>query len=256
MKLCIVYFILFANSWLVVDAINLDKELKDLEGIYVYKGDVDQFGFEGYFWRKNIDRHEFSSKDIEPVCDHYVQVTGYCNPLKKDIVVKGDTEYALICSEPIIYRDLLSESRKATITQIEMACGIIFYLVAYFDKSINESRNIKKVNSWNNYIHSSPTLEYLDSNVSLTMKNDEPSDTDLLPWIKKGKLFWCEPGSGNKKLSDKKPEECPFLDLDSGINYPHPSWHGPSAEVFNEETQSYQFMTIEEYHKLKGNEFK
>jgi hypothetical protein len=40
-----------------------------------------------------------------------------------------------------------------------------------------------------------------------------PWDFDLRPWIERGKLLWCVPGSGNRVLADPKRDACPYLDM-------------------------------------------
>src|SRR5690606_39254819 len=95
----------------------------------------------------------------------------------------------------------------AVIGQLPMTPGYTAYTIAYFAQRRPPVQDLAA--NWPAKVHSYTT--------ALGEKgwafDTDPWDFDLLPYIQRGQLRWCAPGSNNERLADGPPDSCPYLNL-------------------------------------------
>jgi hypothetical protein len=123
----------------------------------------------------------------------------------------------------------------AVISEIEMADGARAYPVAYFAPRRPPVQTLAASWARTNFVYTTQLGAHA------WRRADEPApgqpapdswDFALAPWLKQGKVRWCEPGSEGTTLSTAAPEACPFLDL-PGIRRPQVIFAADSATAAN-----------------------
>ncbi|MEZ4364877.1 MAG: hypothetical protein R2939_01155 [Kofleriaceae bacterium] len=109
----------------------------------------------------------------------------------------------------VIPRLLEQPSMTAVIGELHVAPGYRVFTIAYFADPRPHAREL--------------TSDWLESTHSVPASTDEeawsiipwdPWDFELAPWIERGKVRWCVPGSGNASLAAAGgPGDCPYLDV-------------------------------------------
>ncbi len=161
----------------------------------------DPFGLDGFWWRKG------ASPDELPSCPHFCVLRGAVN-YNGLPVQAGNMEIRPGPEVPYVLPRLLDmEGMIAVVSSISMDCGYTAYPIAYFADKRPPVDSLTA--EWRNTIY---TYKTQLGEEGWIYANDV-WDFDLLPWLKKRKLFWCEPGSDNTRISEADPRSCPYLDL-------------------------------------------
>jgi hypothetical protein len=176
----------------------------------VLRRSFDLFGFDGDWWRSGQPRYTAT-----PLPRHFCVLRGavhFGDPgseetrkprLPKDFEAETGPEVPYV-----IPRLLGKEGVIAVIGELDMAAGQKVHTIGYFGKPRPPVEELTA--DWPNQIHEWTTgLGEKGWNFPV-----DPWDFDLAPWIEKGKLRWCEPGSKNEKVAaSTAPADCPYLDL-------------------------------------------
>ncbi len=95
----------------------------------------------------------------------------------------------------------------AVLSQLDMECGYTAYAITYFS---DPPRKLGVFHAgWKS---NSDTIVY-ENGEETWVGSSFLWEYDLEPWLKKGKLLWCEPGSDNTIFSEQPIEKCPFINL-------------------------------------------
>lgn len=118
----------------------------------------------------------------------------------------------------VIPRLLAIESMTAVIGELSMAPGFKVYTIAYFADPRPHAKHLTA--DWPDTSYGYTTLFGESASVIPVDK----WDFDLKPWISKGKVRWCVPGSGNEKVAPAVRSltgaaDCPYLDLKGRREY-------------------------------------
>jgi hypothetical protein len=152
------------------------------DGRTLYRS-IDPFGFDGPWWHPD-------AVSVEPVpCPHFCGVLGAVRP-----------------EEPYVVARLLRHpSMTAVLAQLEFARMPKIFTIAYFA----ERRPVPELLTAN---WPRRTFVYTTQRGTHRWRPAaEFRDHDLLPWLRSGKLRWCQPGSDNSSLVEDHAERCPFL---------------------------------------------
>ena len=164
----------------------------------------DPYGLESLWWMQAY------TEEYEPEpCEHFYLLCGAVNFNGKPVSrITADNKVIPGPEAPYVYlKELKPEGRSAVVCQLDMECGYTAYSIAYFSK--NQKKTGWFSTKWKN--DHEIFVEEDGSDGWGEAKYDW--DFDLMYWLKKGKLKWCDPGSGNEKLSENSIEESPFVDL-------------------------------------------
>ena len=172
----------------------------------------DPFGFDGPWW------HAGARRPAPPAPYTFCVLRGAVHLQGK--AAKGGVMEALIGPEVpyLIPRLLELPAMTAVIGELPMAAGYKVYTIAYFADPKPHAREL--------------TCDWLENSYSWrTLFGETGSlipvdkwDFDLKPWISRGKVRWCVPGSGNEKVapavrSITGASDCPYLDLKGRREY-------------------------------------
>lgn len=166
----------------------------------------DPFGLDGLFWRAD------SQPEHPTPCAHFCVLQG--------AVTLGDSQCAPdfdVYPGPdvpfVLPRLLVMEGMLVVISELTLASGARAFPIAYFAPRRPPVQSLAA--SWGrpNFVYSTQL------GVHGWRRSDEPAgnldveelDYELGVWLKRGKLWWCEPGSDRTRLSAAT--ECPFIDL-------------------------------------------
>jgi hypothetical protein len=161
----------------------------------------DPFGLDGLWWRSDASPKEM------PTCPHFCFVAGAVDfggrkPLG------GDFEGLLGPQAPFVIPSMLEKGGMvAVLSQLTMENGYVAYPVAYFAERRPSPQELTAGWARTNYVYTTQL------GISGWRIPNLTWDFELLPWLKAGKLRWCDPGSGNSVLSEASPVDCPYLDL-------------------------------------------
>ncbi len=161
----------------------------------------DPYGLDGLWWYPDA-----TPKD-PPSCPHFCMLVGAVNyhgepPRAGAVEIQPGPEVPYV-----IPRILELPGMIAVIGELEMAPGFTAYPIAYFAERRPPPEELNA--GWARKTYTYQTQRGV---TGWTVPNDV-WDFNLLPWLRNGKLRWCEPGSGNRKLSAAPPDQCPYLGL-------------------------------------------
>jgi hypothetical protein len=175
----------------------------------------DPLGLDGFWW------HKRSPAGPEP-CPHYCVVRYAVYP-EEPLPKREGVRIFLGPQLPhVIPRLLELPTMVAVLSETRADPKLRIYMTTYFaEKRPPESQ---LCSPWSSNIHSFVDAQGL---VGWREENEE-IDPVLAPWIQRGRLLWCQPGSDNKRLADPH-DACPYLGLpgDSTIQ----STEGPDIPV-------------------------
>lgn len=161
----------------------------------------DPFDFDGPWWRPD------ASPEEPPPCPHFCCLTGAVSLggqqpriLEGSVYIGGDIPF-------VIPRLLEFEGMIAVIGEIALANGCRAYPVAYFASRRPPPEKLTADWARSNFVYTTQL------GIHRWRLTDEIWDLDLGPWIRRQKIRWCAPGSGNARLTEGQPEDCPFVDL-------------------------------------------
>lgn len=161
----------------------------------------DPYGLDGFWWDLDATPQE------APTCPHFCLLLGAVNFNGRDSH-GGDFEVRPGPQAPYVIPRLLDYPEMiAVISHIEMDNGYVAYPITYFAERRPPPQDL--TTGWARAIHSYTT----QLGESAWREPNDSWDFDLRPWLEKDKVRWCEPESGNQKLSDEPPERCPYVDL-------------------------------------------
>jgi hypothetical protein len=118
----------------------------------------------------------------------------------------------------VIPRLLELGNMTAVIGEVGMATGYKAYTIAYFADPRPHDKHLTA-----DWPDTSYTWRTMFGETASVIPVDK-WDFDLKPWITKGKVRWCVPGSGNEKVAPAAKsitgaEDCPYLDLKGRREY-------------------------------------
>ncbi|MFH1748444.1 MAG: hypothetical protein ABIG44_15530 [Planctomycetota bacterium] len=161
----------------------------------------DPFGLDGLWWRADATPEEV------PSCPHFCVLVGALS-FGNASPSAGDFEVHPGPQAPyVIPRILELPTVIAVVGEIEMVNGYRAYPIAYFAEQRPAPEDLTA--GW-----ARPVFTYRRTlgEGGWRVPNDL-WDFDLLPWLQRDKLRWCEPGSKNARLSTPSPDQCPYLNL-------------------------------------------
>lgn len=162
---------------------------------------IDPHGFDGLWWRPDASPAE------PPSCPHFCMLRGAVN-LDGRAADSGDFAARVGPEAPyVIPRILEMPGMIAVFSTLEMTQGCTAYLIAYFAPQRPPVQDLAA--NWPREL-----FAYVTGAGERRWRVDRVgSDFDLSPWIERGKIRWCEPGSGNDRLSETPADRCPYVDL-------------------------------------------
>lgn len=161
----------------------------------------DPFGLDGPWWRRSMRRLH-----PEP-CPHFCVLRGAMN--WRGLRPRGGTFPAHVGPEVpyVIPRLLEMKTMLAVIGTLQMETGYTVYTIAYFAERRPPDETL--VANWPDQVH-----HFKDAEGRPGWREERDTwDFELGPWLERGKLRWCEPGSGNTALSLAAPSACPYVGL-------------------------------------------
>ncbi len=166
----------------------------------------DPFGFDGPWWGSNAAPKE------PPACPHFCVMGGAVRFDGRP--ARGGEFRALTGPEvPFVYpRVLAMPGMLAVVSELPMDHGLLAYAISYFAERRPPPQHL--VGGWRRTTHGWVTQL---GETGFRIEND-PWDFDLGPWLARGKLRWCPPGSDNTKLADPT-GPCPYVDLPGQRKY-------------------------------------
>lgn len=168
----------------------------------------DPYGLDGLWWKSDAQPEE------PPACPHFCVLLGAVDlgrhqPAPAFTVHPGP-------GVPFVVPGLLEHpGMVAVVSEIPLVDGARAFPVAYFAPSRPPAAGLTAEWRRTNYVYTD------ESGEPSWRQADEPGepgglatwDCKLAPWLKSGRLRWCDPGSDRSKLSEVDPARCPFLDL-------------------------------------------
>jgi len=161
----------------------------------------DPFGMDGPWWGgvRGAER---------PACTHYCFFRGAVHfgtgprpkgPYRAKARPGPEVPY-------VIPKQLELPGVVAVIGELEMEPGWTAYPIVYFGdpRPAAELLSSDWCQSMYSYVRSTGQPE--------TSYPNDPWDFELEPWLARGKLLWCVPGSGNSRLANPR-GTCPYVDL-------------------------------------------
>lgn len=146
----------------------------------------DPFGEEGLWWRSD------AMPEVVPSCPHFCVLRG-----------AADAPY-------VIPRILEKPGMIAVVSQVQMDGGRSLFLSAYFAPRRPPVQDLAA--NW-------PRDVFVFTNAlgqSWWRFDKEVRDHDLGPWLGHGRIRWCDPDSGNERLSALSNDRCPYVGGRSG----------------------------------------
>lgn len=161
----------------------------------------DPYGLDGPWWRPDATPEE------APACPHFCVLRGAVHyqgrsPQAGDFEVHPGPEVPYV-----IPRLLEMDGMIAVIAQLEMENGFLAYTITYFAERRPPPQDLTA--GWARTVHAYTTQL---GEAGWSVPNDV-WDFDLQPWLEKGKIRWCPPGSDNTFLSTDPPDQCPYVNL-------------------------------------------
>lgn len=161
----------------------------------------DPYGLDGLWWQPSATPEEV------PPCPHFCVMRGAVHyqgrpPQAGRFEVHPGPEVPYV-----IPRLLDMDGMIAVIAQLAMENGSLAYTIAYFAERRPPPQDLTA--GWARTIHNYTTQL---GETGWAVPNDL-WDFDLQPWLAKGKIRWCPPGSDNTVLSTDPPDRCPYIDL-------------------------------------------
>lgn len=159
----------------------------------------DPYGLDGLWWRSDATPVEV------PSCPHFCMLRGaptFSRPAQApfDFQENAGSQAAYV-----IPRILDMPGMVAVLSRLRMASGGDVTLAAYFAERRPPVQSLAA--NW-------PRSVFLYTTALGQHRwrfDDEARDFDLVPWLAKGKIRWCEPGSDNEHLSTDPPDRCPYV---------------------------------------------
>jgi hypothetical protein len=172
----------------------------------------DPFGFDGPWWLSGAPRPDPPAPYTFCVLRGAVHLQG-----KK--AVGGKLEAAIGPEVPYVIPRLMElPGMTAVIGELAMTPGHKVYTIAYFADPRPHPKHLTA-----DWPDTSYTWRTLFGETDTVIPVDE-WDFDLKPWLSKGRVRWCIPGSGNEKLappvrSITGAADCPYLGLKGRREY-------------------------------------
>jgi hypothetical protein len=170
----------------------------------VLKSKFDPFNINSFWWKTPFSKYIYFN------CDHFYLLAGALNyndkrPMKG---IPNSTSMQPGPEVPFIYEDELEpEGRIAVISQIKMEVGYTAYPITYFSKIPKKLGQFAP--AWKTEFVSIKNESGIDEWYSYNWD----IDFNLMPWLEKGKLKWCDPDTDNTQLSTLSIDKCPYIDL-------------------------------------------
>ncbi len=173
----------------------------------------DPFGLDGPWWQPGARRF------APPAPFTFCVLRGAVHLQGKRVI--GPTLEAAIGPEVpyVIPRLLVLGNMTVVIGELPMVPGYKVYTIGYFADPRPPAKSLTA--DWPDTSYTYKTLFGEGGSIIPV----DPWDFDLKPWITKGKVRWCVPGSGNQELAPPAPQsitgasECPYLDLKGRREY-------------------------------------
>jgi len=161
----------------------------------------DPYGMDGLWWNPDAKPEEL------PCCPHFCVLRGAVHfagekPYAGKFQAQPGPEVPYVIPRLLDYPGMI-----VVIAQIKMAPGYLAYPIAYFAERRPPPDELTA--DWGRGLH---TYRMSSGETGWNVPTD-PWDFDLKPWLAKGKIRWCPPGSDNTFLSTGPPETCPYVDL-------------------------------------------
>lgn len=173
----------------------------------------DPFGLDGPWWQPGV------SRPAPPAPYTFCVLRGAVH-LQGKKIVGPPLEAAIGPEVPYVIPRLLElGNMTAVIGELAMTPGHKVFTIAYFADPKPHAKHLTA--DWPDTSYTWRTLFGESGSVIPVDK----WDFDLKPWITKGKVRWCAPGSANEKLAPPPPKsitgasECPYLDLKGRREY-------------------------------------
>ena len=161
----------------------------------------DPFGLEGPWWRAD------ATPDEPPACPHFCVLLGAVNFADKPPKA-GEFDAHPGPEAPYVVPRLFElPNMVAVVAELPMHNGYTAYPIAYFAERRPRPQDLTAGWRRTNFVYTTQL------GVSGWRAPIEEWDFDLLPWVKAGKIRWCEKDSDNSALS-VEPSDCfPYLYL-------------------------------------------
>lgn len=160
----------------------------------------DPFGLDGPWWRPDAAPPEV------PTCPHFCCLRGAVG-FDGHAPRGGDFDAHTGPEVPYVIPRLLAKPGVvAVLSRIDISPGHVAHVIAYFAERRPPARELAADWPRDQHVYTTALAEHR------WRADDEAWDFDLAPWIRRGKLRWCPPGSDNATLADES-GSCPYLDV-------------------------------------------
>lgn len=161
----------------------------------------DPFGFDGPWWS------DAPAGGEPPACPHFVLLRGAVAFHNLPAFAGAKRVHTGPEVPYVIPRLLDLDGMVMTIGTLTMEPGFTAYPLVYFAPRRPAPSDL--TSTW-----ARPTFEYRNAAGDGGWEYASDAwDFDLAPWLPRGKIRWCDPGSNNSRLSADPPDRCPFLNL-------------------------------------------
>jgi len=167
----------------------------------------DPMGVDGFWWRGDAQPDEATP------CPHFCVLLG--------AVALGEHAPQLAFDvhpgpgAPFVMPRLLAQpGMTAVISEIPMVDGATAYPIAYFAPRRPPVQTLTAGWARTTFVYTTQLGEHgwRRAEVPTGAADDTTWDFELAPWIERGQLRWCEPGSDRTGLSDGPPSAFPYRD--------------------------------------------
>jgi len=169
----------------------------------------DPLGLDGLWWRTD------AQPDEPQPCPHFCVLVGAVNLRASrprpdfDLHPGPDAPF-------VIPRLLQQEGMVAVVSEIQMTDGAAAYPIAYFATRRPPVQTLVAPWARTNFVYSTQLGAHAWRHATDPASGEpEPDrwDFDLSPWVARGKVRWCAPGSDRSTLTAASASACPFANL-------------------------------------------
>jgi hypothetical protein len=167
----------------------------------VFETSIDTFGIDGLWWSYEDDFRPF----VEPerTLFAWTGAMKLAGPLPEwSLMAMVGPEVPFVLPRMLSHPDV-----RAVVSAVAIGEHVGLPIVYYAEATPHD---LERVDDWGHRLHS--FLRADGSPTSTHSIQDDDKDFDLVPWFRRGKLLWIEPGDPELRLRHD-PDGCPFIGL-------------------------------------------
>jgi hypothetical protein len=169
----------------------------------------DPFGLDGLWWRSD------AQPDEPQPCPHFCVMLGAVD--LRTSQPRPDFDVSPGPGAPFVVPRLLAQAGVvAVVSEIQMTDGAVAYPIAYFAKRRPPIQTLTAPWARTNFVYTTQLGVHAWRSAGEPAPDAPAPDTwdfDLGPYVSRGDVRWCDPGSDGSALSTAAPEAFPFANL-------------------------------------------